>query len=170
MERARGYAQHAHDAVAAGLDAYLTLLDAPDPEAQEWAFALLCVLSVRAVRIVPLLLARLRAETEPGLRARLVDHLAFGLAGLPLDAGKESAAELLQTLARSAETEMVRFAAAVGLAHLLGADTPSCAADVLRDAVAHPAGLNLDVDLEGNDPPAGEALVVEQAQAALSRI
>jgi hypothetical protein len=166
IELARDYAQRAHDAVEEGLDIYLDLLDDRDPDTREWAFALLCVLP----ETVPVLLARLRKEPEPDLKARLLGHLAFGLAGLLLGEREEPVAELLEGLVCSGETEMVRFAAAVALTHILGAETPSIAVDVLEGAVAHPACLYLDAGLERSEPAEGEALVVEEARAALSHV
>jgi hypothetical protein len=170
VEQARGYAQRAHDAVAEGLDTYQDLLDDPDPEVREWAFALLCILPEHSARAIPILLARLQSELDTDLKARLVEHLACGLADLLPDAGEEMVAERLNQLVGLGETAMVRFAAAVVLAHALGAKTPPSAVDVLQSAAAQPASLYLDAGLEGNDRAANETLVVEQARAALSRI
>jgi len=172
IERARGYSRLAHDAVDEGLDIYLDLLDDQDPDTREWAFALLCVLPERAGRTVPLLLARLRKEPEPDLKARLIEHLGLGLAGLLLLPGEreEPVAELLEGLVRSGERGMVRFAAAAALTHILGVETPSTAVDVLEEAIAHPGDLYPDAGLERNEPAVDETLVVEEACAALSRI
>jgi hypothetical protein len=183
IELAHEYAQRAHEAVAEGLDVYMDLLDDEDADTREWAFALLSALLVDVGQTgrmqftgkpetVLLLLARLRQEPDPDLKAQLIEHLGLGLAGLPLLPGEaeEPVAELLERLVRSGETEMARFAAAVALADLLGAETPALAGDILEGAILHPAGLYRGADLSRNAPALGEALVVEEARAALDRI
>jgi hypothetical protein len=183
IELAQEYAQHARDAVAEGLDVYMELLDDEDTDTREWAFALLSALlgDVGQTGRMPftgkpetilLLLARLRQEPDPDLKAQLIEHLGLGLAGLPLLPGEaeEPVAELLERLVRSGETAMARFVAAVALADLLGAETPALAGDILESAILHPAGLYPGADLARDAPSLGEALVVEEARAALDRI
>jgi hypothetical protein len=170
VELARGYAQHAHDAVAEGMDIYLDLLNNWNPDTREWAFALLCVLPGRTGRTVPILLSHLRKEPEPDLKARLIEHIGFGLGGLLPEEREEPVDELLEGLVRSGETALVRFAAAAALAHLLGAGTPPIAVDVLKGAIACPASLYLEAGLERSEPDEGEPLVVKEARAALSQI
>jgi tetratricopeptide (TPR) repeat protein len=75
IELAWLYARQAHDAVAAGIEAYLAFLHDPAPEVREAAFLLLCTFPEQGARIGPALLACLGAEPEPELKARLAQHL-----------------------------------------------------------------------------------------------
>jgi tetratricopeptide (TPR) repeat protein len=164
IELADGYTQHAHEAVAEGLDTYLELLDDLDPDTREWAFAVLCILPEYADRTVPILLDGLEGEPEPGLQARLVEHLGWNLGGL-LPAGRQGpVTDILEELVRFGETPTVRFAAAVALANTQGDETPSAAVDVLEEAMADPASLERD------ESATGDRLIVEKACSALAHV
>jgi len=107
VELARGYAQHAHDAVDQGLDIYLDLLDDPHAETREWAFALLCALPERAELTLHVLLARLRNEPDSDRKARLVEHLGSGFAGLLSEGQEGRIAKRLKELVRSRGQEKI---------------------------------------------------------------
>jgi HEAT repeat protein len=166
---ARAYAERAHAAVSEGLETYLGLMDHPNPDVRERAFNLLLAFPEQAGRIVPALLARLEAEEEPELRARLIEQLGLSLpAWLPL--GRHvPVTKVLEDLVRPGETPMVRFAAAVALARIAGEAVPSIALEALVMGVAQAVGLYPEPG-RPLEPAAAEGYAVELACSALGHV
>jgi hypothetical protein len=124
------WAERTREAVRQGLSVYLELLADADPHIRMEAAYTLARLKADAAAILPLLSAQLAQEDDPQARASMA--LSLGVLGEPTAAAHSLLEPLLQTQGEE-EQVLVRYAAAVSLARLFGAETPETAVRILVD-------------------------------------
>jgi len=120
-----------HEAVSAGKDIYLALLEHPDIRVKMGAAYLLAHLQEYAPQTIPLLYALFKSEGDERVKANLI----FSLAALDLQS--ERGYQFVKELATGADHPLLRFAAALVTVESGRDDIPHQVIDLLIQVALH---------------------------------
>lgn len=126
------WVQRAHEAVGAGIDTYMDLLQDADAEMRTAAAHALAAFPEHAERILPALLAALTLESE----SETGGIMALGLGKLLI--GHPNASGAVEQVLREASDPRRRLACAVALAKIAREQTSDAAVETLVEAFSQP--------------------------------